>query len=73
MPTLKRAISSNSIAFFMSYGELSVRTEKNFRLDRRKYPIGRKVTAEEMKHINIKRNRFHGEWNYMIKPKAKKT
>ena len=43
------------------------------RLDRRKYPIGRKVTVEEMKHINIKRNRFHGEWNYMIKPKAKKT
>ena len=43
------------------------------RLDRRKYPTGRKVTVEEMKHINIKRNRFHGEWNYMIKPKAKKT
>jgi hypothetical protein len=43
------------------------------RLDRRKYPTGRKVTVEEMKHINIKRNRFHGEWNYMIKPKVKKT
>ncbi len=43
------------------------------RLDRRKYPTGRKVTVEEMKHINIKRNRFHGEWNYMIKPKVKNT
>ena len=43
------------------------------RLDRRKYPTGRKVTVEEMKHINIKRNRFHGEWNYMIKPKIKKS
>lgn len=41
------------------------------RLDRRKYPIGRKVTVEEMKHINIKRNRFHGEWNYMIRPIVK--
>lgn len=41
------------------------------RLDRRKYPTGRKVTVEEMKQINIKRNRFHGEWNYMIKPKEK--
>ena len=43
------------------------------RLDRRKYPTGRKVTVEEMKLINIKLNRFHGEWNYMIKPKIKNT
>jgi len=38
------------------------------RLDRRKYPTGRKVTDEEMEHINIERNKFHGEWNYVIKP-----
>lgn len=42
------------------------------RLDRRKYPTGRKVTDEELKHINIKRHRFHGEWNYVIRPKIKK-
>jgi Rhodopirellula transposase DDE domain len=41
------------------------------RLDRRKYPTGRKVTNEEMKRVNVHRNRFHGEWNYMIKPFAK--
>ena len=39
------------------------------RLERRKYPIGRKVSNEEMKQINIERNKFHGEWNYLIKPK----
>lgn len=39
------------------------------RLDRRKYPVGRKVTDEEMKEVNIIRNKFHGEWNYKIKPK----
>jgi len=38
------------------------------RLDRRKYPTGRKVTDEEMKRVNLKRNRFHGDWNYVIKP-----
>ena len=38
------------------------------RLDRRKYPTGRKVTAEEMKQINIYPDKFHGEWNYVIKP-----
>jgi hypothetical protein len=40
------------------------------RLDRRKYPTGRKVTDEEMEHINVERNKFHGEWNYVIKPKT---
>ena len=38
------------------------------RLDRRKYPTGRKVTAEEMEQVNIYPDKFHGEWNYVIKP-----
>lgn len=38
------------------------------RLDRRKYPTGRKVTAEEMKQVNLHPDKFHGEWNYVIKP-----
>lgn len=38
------------------------------RLDRRKYPIGRKVTDEEMKRVNLERNKFHGDWNYTIRP-----
>jgi hypothetical protein len=38
------------------------------RLDRRKYPTGRKVTDAEMKQVNLERNRFHGDWNYLIKP-----
>ena len=38
------------------------------RLDRRKYPTGRKVSDEEMKRVNVVRNTFHGEWNYIIKP-----
>jgi transposase len=38
------------------------------RLDRRKYPTGRRVTAEEMKQVNLYPDKFHGEWNYVIKP-----
>jgi len=41
------------------------------RLDRRKYPIGRKVTDEEIKQVNLKRNTFHGDWNYIINPVGK--
>lgn len=40
------------------------------RLDRRKYPTGRKVTDQEMKRVHIERNKFHGEWNYVIKPQS---
>ena len=39
------------------------------RLDRRKYPSGRKVTDEEMKRIRITPQAFHGEWNYVIRPR----
>jgi hypothetical protein len=38
------------------------------RLDRRKYPIGRKVTDEEIRRVNLKQDKFHGEWNYTIHP-----
>ena len=38
------------------------------RLDRRKYPTGRKVTVEEMRDVHLERNPFHGDWNYIIRP-----
>jgi hypothetical protein len=38
------------------------------RLDHRKYPTGKKITPEEMKGINLERDKFHGEWNYTIHP-----
>ena len=38
------------------------------RLDHRKYPVGRKITDEEFAHVNLKPDKFHGEWNYTIHP-----
>jgi len=38
------------------------------RLDRRKYPTGRKVTDAEIGRVNLKRDHFHGDWNYSIQP-----
>jgi hypothetical protein len=38
------------------------------RLDRRKYPIGRKASKEEKKSLRLELNKFHGEWNYKIMP-----
>jgi hypothetical protein len=38
------------------------------RLDRRKYPSGRKVADSEMCNVRIKPSSFHGDWNYTIEP-----
>jgi hypothetical protein len=43
------------------------------RLDRRKYPTGRKVTKQEMKALNLHPDKFHGEWNYVIRPHQTKS
>jgi transposase len=37
-------------------------------LDTSKYAKGRKVSNGEFATVNIKRSRFHGEWNYIIRP-----
>jgi hypothetical protein len=39
------------------------------RLDRRKYPVGRKISDAEMAEVNITPQPFHGEWNYVIQPR----
>ena len=41
------------------------------RLDRRECPTGRKVTDEGMKRVNLERNKFHGDWNYTIRPQLR--
>jgi Rhodopirellula transposase DDE domain len=37
--------------------------------DRRRYPTGKKVTAKELRELKIERDAFHGEWNYVIRPR----
>jgi hypothetical protein len=36
--------------------------------DTRQYPTGVKVSDKDMKKINLKKNKFHGDWNYSILP-----
>lgn len=36
------------------------------RLDRRKYKLGIKISTDQFNSINLKMNKFHGEWNYII-------
>lgn len=41
------------------------------RLDRRRYPIGRKISDKDWAKINLFRDNFHGDWNYTLCPQGK--
>jgi hypothetical protein len=40
------------------------------RLDRRRYPVGRKVSDDDIATVNLTLHSFHGEWNYVIRPRV---
>jgi hypothetical protein len=42
------------------------------RLDRRRYPTGptgKKISAKDFCALKIERDDFHGDWNYVVKPR----
>ena len=39
------------------------------RLDRRRYPTGRRISDDAFATVNLRRDTFHGEWNYSIHPR----
>lgn len=55
----------NTIGNTTNCGGLVVRA----RLDRRRYPTGKKVSAKELRELKIERNDFHGDWNYVLRPR----
>ena len=64
-PLTSRAVVVNLIAGTTTAAGFSIQAE----LDEGEYPTGTKVTEKEFAGIHIKRNKFHGEWNYTILPK----
>src|SRR3990170_2800846 len=50
----------------------STRTKEGLRvrceLDKGRYPKGVKISDEQLAKINLHRHRFHGDWNYTIRP-----
>ena len=55
----------NLISNTTNRGGLVVRA----RLDRRPYPTGKKVSAKELRELNIEKADFHGDWNYVVRPR----
>ncbi len=54
----------NLIGNTTNVGGLVVRA----RLDRRRYPTGKKISAKVLRALKIEREEFHGDWNYTLEP-----
>jgi hypothetical protein len=66
-PLVSHEVIIKLIANTATQAGLKIRAE----LDVGTYPTGIKVTDEELAAINLKRDKFHGEWNYSILPPRK--
>jgi transposase len=64
-PLISYAVILKLIAATTTKEGLSVQCQ----LDTNSYPVGRKVSDEEMATLSILPDSFHGEWNYTILPR----
>ena len=64
-PLVSRQVVVNLIGHTRTRSGLTIRSE----LDHNSYPTGQTVSDEQMQALNLKRDRFHGEWNYMLTPR----
>jgi len=64
-PLVSHEVVVNLIGATTTTTGLTVRSE----LDPNHYPAGRVVTDEELSTIHIRRDAFHGDWNYALLPR----
>ena len=64
-PLVSREVAVNLIGSTTTKTGLEIRAE----LDGGSYPVGREVTEQQREGLSIKREKFHGEWNYTIRPR----
>jgi transposase len=66
-PLVSHEVIVNLIAATTTETGLKVTCE----LDRNSYPSGIKVSKEDIAGINLRKDKFHGEWNYTILPQPR--
>jgi hypothetical protein len=66
-PLVSYEVIVNLIAATSTGSGLKVHSE----LDTQSYPAGVKVSDKEMAQVALRPDRFHGDWNYTIIPKAR--
>jgi hypothetical protein len=65
-PLLTHDVIVNLIANTTTPSGLTIRAK----LDKRSYPLGVEFTKTEFGSLNLKLASFHGDWNYVISPRA---
>lgn len=65
-PLISHEVIVNLIASTTTTKGLKVHAE----LDTASYPTGRKVSKKEVAEIDLRRDSFHGEWNYTLFPRG---
>ena len=65
-PLISRAVIVTLIGNTTTRSGLKIKAD----LDINNYPTGVKVTDEELAEVNIEKDKFHGEWNYIIAPRC---
>ncbi len=68
-PLVSREAVVSLIAATTTKKGLEIRSE----LDDGEYPTGVKVSDEQMDALSLSRDKFHGDWNYVISPKKKRS
>jgi transposase len=66
-PLVSHEVVVNLIAATTTETGLKVACE----LDRNSYPSGIKVSKQDMAGISLRKDKFHGEWNYTILPQSR--
>ena len=66
-PLVSHEVTVNLIAATTTRTGLQLQAE----LDTGIYPAGQKVSDQQMAAIRLRRDEFHGEWNYKILPRNK--
>ncbi len=66
-PLISFQVIVSLIAATTTRNGLSVHSQ----LDTNAYPAGIKVSDKELAQVNLRRDKFHGEWNYEIHPRQK--
>src|SRR5713101_8191928 len=64
-PLVSHEVVVNLIGATTTTTGLKVRSE----LDTNRYPAGRKVSDDELAVIHLRRDAFHGDWNYSLLPR----
>ena len=65
-PLVSRAVIVNLIGNTKTRTGLTIQAA----LDENMYPTGIKVSDEELATVRLKRDKFHGDWNYTIRPRV---